>query len=146
LSNAPAAQDGFFRVPSIQEEKLMDTTKLTITELQRLLQRRELSAADLLSEHLERIDNVDDHVKAFLRLTPELATQQAVAADRALESGDAGPLAGIPLAVKDVLCVRGIETTAGSQILRGFKPPYTGTAVSRLFAAGAVMVGVHQLR
>jgi len=120
----------------------MDTTKLTITELQRLLHRRELSAADLLSEHLERIDNVDDHVKAFLRLTPELATQQAAAADRALESGDAGPLAGIPLAVKDVLCVRGIETTAGSQILRGFKPPYTGTAVSRLFAAGAVMVGV----
>jgi aspartyl-tRNA(Asn)/glutamyl-tRNA(Gln) amidotransferase subunit A len=120
----------------------MDTTKLTITELQRLLHRRELSAADLLSEHLERIDNVDDHVKAFLRLTPALATEQAAAADSALKSGDAGPLAGIPLAVKDVLCVRGIETTAGSQILRGFKPPYTGTAVSRLFAAGAVMVGV----
>jgi aspartyl-tRNA(Asn)/glutamyl-tRNA(Gln) amidotransferase subunit A len=120
----------------------MDTTKLTITELQRLLQRRELSAADLLSEHLERIENVDDHVKAFIRLTPALAAQQAAAADNALKSGDAGPLAGIPLAVKDVLCVRGIETTAGSQILRGFKPPYTGTAVSRLFAAGAVMVGV----
>jgi aspartyl-tRNA(Asn)/glutamyl-tRNA(Gln) amidotransferase subunit A len=120
----------------------MDTTKLNITELQRLLHRRELSAEDLLSEHLERIDNVDDHVKAFLRLTPELAKQQAAAADSALKSGDAGPLAGIPLAVKDVLCVQGIETTAGSQILRGFKPPYTGTAVSRLFAAGAVMVGV----
>jgi aspartyl-tRNA(Asn)/glutamyl-tRNA(Gln) amidotransferase subunit A len=120
----------------------MDTTKLNITELQRLLHRRELSAADLLSEHLERIDNVDDHVRAFLRLTPELAKQQAAAADSALKSGDAGPLAGIPLAVKDVLCVQGIETTAGSQILRGFKPPYTGTAVSRLFAAGAVMVGV----
>jgi aspartyl-tRNA(Asn)/glutamyl-tRNA(Gln) amidotransferase subunit A len=120
----------------------MDTTKLTITELQRLLHRRELSAADLLSEHQERIDNVDDHVKAFLRLTPDLANQQASAADSALKSGDAGPLAGIPLAVKDVLCVQGVETTAGSQILRGFKPPYTGTAVSRLFAAGAVMVGV----
>ncbi len=120
----------------------MDTTRLTVGELSRLLQRRELSAADLLSEHMERIDNVDQDVKAFLRLTPDLATEQAAAADRALKSGDAGPLAGIPLAVKDVLCVRGIETTAGSQILRGFKPPYTGTAVGRLFAAGAVMVGV----
>ena len=120
----------------------MDTTRLTMVELQRLLRRRELSAADLLSEHLERIDNVDDHVKAFLRLTPELAKQQAAAADTALKSGDAGPLAGIPLAVKDVLCVRGVETTAGSKILSGFKAPYTGTAVARLFAAGAVMVGV----
>jgi aspartyl-tRNA(Asn)/glutamyl-tRNA(Gln) amidotransferase subunit A len=120
----------------------MDTTKLTLTELQRLLQRREVSAKDLLSEHFERIGNVDDQVKAFLRLTPDLAKEQAAAADRSLKSGDAGPLAGIPLAVKDVLCVRGVETTAGSQILRGFKPPYTGTAVSRLFAAGAVMVGV----
>lgn len=120
----------------------MDTTRLTMVELQRLLRRRELSAADLLSEHLERIDNVDDHVKAFLRLTPDLAKQQAAAADSALKSGDAGPLAGIPLAVKDVLCVRGVETTAGSKILSGFKAPYTGTAVARLFAAGAVMVGV----
>jgi aspartyl-tRNA(Asn)/glutamyl-tRNA(Gln) amidotransferase subunit A len=120
----------------------MDTTKLTLTELQHLLQRRELSAKDLLSEHLERIENVDRDVKAFLRLTPELAKEQAAAADRALKSGDGGPLAGIPLAVKDVLCVQGVETTAGSQILRGFKSPYTGTAVARLFAAGAVMVGV----
>ena len=120
----------------------MDTTRLTIAELQRLLRARELSTADLLSEHLERIDNVDDHVKAFLRITKDLAREQAAAADRALKAGEAGPLAGIPLAVKDVLCVRGVETTAGSQILRGFKPPYTGTAVARLFEAGAVMVGV----
>ncbi len=119
-----------------------DPTRLTIGELQRLLRRRELSANDLLAAHQERIEQVDGRVKAFLRLTPKLAAEQAAAADRALKSGDAGPLAGIPLAVKDVLCVRGIETTAGSQILRGFKPPYTGTAVKRLFEAGAVMVGV----
>ena len=120
----------------------MDTTRLTITELQALLRARELSTKDLLEEHQERIENVDDHVKAFLRLTPELAAEQSAAADRALKAGEAGALAGIPVAVKDVLCVRGVETTAGSQILRGFKPPYTGTAVGRLFAAGAVMVGV----
>ena len=120
----------------------MDTTHMTLTELQRLLHARELSAKDLLSEHMMRIENVDGAVKAFLRTTPQLASDQAAAADRALKAGEAGPLAGIPLAVKDVLCVQGVETTAGSQILRGFKPPYTGTAVGRLFAAGAVMIGV----
>src|SRR6476646_1483389 len=120
----------------------MDTTHMTLAELQRLLHARDLSAKDLLSEHLMRIENVDVSVKAFLRTTPQLASEQAAAADRALKAGTAGPLAGIPLAVKDVLCVEGVETTAGSQILRGFKPPYTGTAVKRLFEAGAVMVGV----
>jgi aspartyl-tRNA(Asn)/glutamyl-tRNA(Gln) amidotransferase subunit A len=121
---------------------LTDPTRLTIADLQRLLRRRELSAGDLLEAHQARIEQVDDRVKAFLRLTPKLAAEQAAAADRSLKSGDAGPLAGIPLAVKDVLCVRGVETTAGSKILRGFKPPYTGTAVKRLFEAGAVMLGV----
>jgi aspartyl-tRNA(Asn)/glutamyl-tRNA(Gln) amidotransferase subunit A len=81
-------------------------------------------------------------VKAFLRFTPELWEKQAEAADERIKQGDAGALVGIPMAVKDVLCVRGVETTAGSQILSGFKPPYTGTAVSRLFEAGAVMLGV----
>ena len=121
---------------------MTDPTKLTIADLQRLLRRRELSAIDLLEAHQARIEQVDDRVKAFLRLTPSLAAEQAAAADRSLKSGDAGTLAGIPLAVKDVLCVRGVETTAGSKILRGFKPPYTGTAVKRLFEAGAVMLGV----
>jgi aspartyl-tRNA(Asn)/glutamyl-tRNA(Gln) amidotransferase subunit A len=120
----------------------MDTTHMTLAELQRLLHARELSAKDLLSEHMMRIENVDGAVKAFLRTTPQLASEQAAAADRALKAGEAGPLAGIPMAVKDVLCVEGVETTAGSQILRGFKAPYTGTAVRRLFDAGAVMVGV----
>ncbi|HEY8839465.1 MAG TPA: Asp-tRNA(Asn)/Glu-tRNA(Gln) amidotransferase subunit GatA [Candidatus Dormibacteraeota bacterium] len=120
----------------------MDTTHMTLTELQRLLHARELSSKDLLSEHMMRIENVDGVVKAFLRTTPQLASEQAAAADRALKAGEAGPLAGIPLAIKDVLCVEGVETTAGSQILRGYKPPYTGTAVRRLFDAGAVMVGV----
>jgi aspartyl-tRNA(Asn)/glutamyl-tRNA(Gln) amidotransferase subunit A len=119
-----------------------DPTRLGIGELQRLLRSRELSAKELLAAHEARIDEVDDRVKAFLRLTTELAAEQAAAADRAFEAGQAGPLTGIPVAVKDVLCVRGVETTAGSQILRGFRPPYSGTAVSRMFAAGAVMLGV----
>src|SRR6202022_1245754 len=100
------------------------------------------SAADLKTAHVERSERLDQQAKAFLRFTPELWEQQAVEAARKLKAGEGGPLTGLPMAVKDVLCVRGVETTAGSQILRGFKPPYTGTAVSRLFDAGAVMLGV----
>ena len=119
-----------------------DLTLLTIKEAARLLRLGSISAADLVTAHVERIERLDPHVKAYLRFTPEVWEKQAGEADRKIRSGEAGPLAGIPLAVKDVLCVRGVETTAGSQILRGFKPPYTATAVQRLFDAGAVMLGV----
>ncbi len=119
-----------------------ELTELTIKEAARLLRLHSISAAELLAAHVKRIERVDHNVKAFLRFTPELWEQQADDADAKLRWGNAGPLAGIPLAVKDVLCVRGVETTAGSQILRGFRPPYTGTAVSRLFNAGAVMLGM----
>ena len=120
----------------------MDPTRLTITELAELLREREISAVELTLQHLDRIRSVDPDVKAFLRVTEDLAIKQADAADRALQAGDPGPLTGIPMAVKDVLCVKGVETTAGSKILAGFRPPYTGTAVQRLFDAGAVMLGV----
>ncbi len=119
-----------------------DLTALTIKDASRLLRLGTISAADLVTAHVERIERVDPHVKAYLRFTPELWEKQADEADRKIRQGDAPPLAGIPLAVKDVLCVRGVETTAGSQILKGFRPPYTGTAVGRLFEAGAVMLGV----
>jgi aspartyl-tRNA(Asn)/glutamyl-tRNA(Gln) amidotransferase subunit A len=119
-----------------------DLTRLTIKEASRLLRLGSISAGDLVTAHVERIERVDPRVKAFLRLTQEVWEAQVEEADRKLRAGEAGPLAGIPLAVKDVLCVRGVETTAGSQILRGFKPPYTATAVRRLFDAGAVMLGV----
>ncbi len=95
-----------------------------------------------MTAHVERIDQVDLLVKAFLRFTPELYEKQAAEADEKLARGEGGPLTGIPMAVKDVLCVKGVETTAGSQILRGFRSPYTCTAVTRLFEAGAVMLGV----
>ena len=120
----------------------MDPTRMTISELSELLREREISASELALIHLDRIKSADPDVKAYLRVTEDLAYRQADAADKALRSGDAGPLTGIPMAVKDVLCVKGVETTAGSQILRGFRPPYTGTAVQRLFDAGAVMLGV----
>ncbi len=119
-----------------------DLTQLTVRDAVRLLRLGSISSADLVTAHVERIERLDRHVKAYLRFTPELWEKQAAEADRKIREGQAGPLTGIPMAVKDVLCVRGVETTAGSQILRGFKPPYTATAVGRLFEAGAVMLGV----
>jgi len=121
---------------------MSELTELTIAEAARLLRLHSISATELVTAHVEHIARVDPQVKAFLRFTPELYEKQAEEADRKLKREQGGLLTGIPLAVKDVLCVKGVETTAGSQILRGFKPPYTGTAVSRLFDAGAVMLGV----
>jgi aspartyl-tRNA(Asn)/glutamyl-tRNA(Gln) amidotransferase subunit A len=117
-------------------------TELTIKDAARLLRLHSFSASELVTAHIERIEKLDRRVKAFLRFTPELWEKQAEAADARIARGDMGALVGIPMAVKDVLCVRGVETTAGSQILRGFRPPYTGTAVARLLDAGAVMLGV----
>ena len=119
-----------------------DLTRLTVKEALRLLRLGSVSAADMVTAHVERIERLDPHVKAYLRFTPELWEKQAAEADRLIHEGESRPLLGIPIAIKDVLCVRGVETTAGSQILRGFKPPYTGTAVQRLFDAGVVMLGV----
>ena len=121
---------------------MSELTKLTVKEAGRLLRLGSISSADLVTAHVERIEKLDRQVKAFLRFTPELWKKQAEDADERIKQGDTGALLGIPMAVKDVLCVRDVETTAGSQILSGFKPPYTGTAVSRLFDAGAVMLGV----
>src|SRR5437588_573135 len=84
-----------------------------------------------------------EQLGAFLRVTEDLARAQAGAADRRLAEGDgAGPLTGIPVAIKDVLSVRDVETTAGSRILRGYRPPYDATAVARLREAGAVFLGM----
>jgi aspartyl-tRNA(Asn)/glutamyl-tRNA(Gln) amidotransferase subunit A len=121
---------------------MSELTELTISEAARLLRLHSISASDLVTAHVKRIEEVDPLVKAYLRFTPELWEKQADEADEKLKRGEGGPLTGIPVAIKDVLCVKGVETTAGSQILRGFRPPYTGTAVSRLFEAGAVMLGV----
>src|SRR2546427_8355952 len=121
---------------------MSELTELTISEAARLLRLHSISAGELVTAHVKRIEEVDPLVRAYLRFTPELWEKQADEADQKLSRGEGGPLTGIPIAVKDVLCVKGVETTAGSRIWRGCKPPYTGTAVGRLFEAGAVMLGV----
>jgi len=115
--------------------------QLTIHEAHDLLVAGEISAVELTEAVLERILAVDNDVKAYLALTPEAALEQARAADERRAAGEDNPLLGIPLAIKDVLCTRGIPTTCGSRILEDFVPPYDAAAVARLKAAGAVILG-----
>jgi aspartyl-tRNA(Asn)/glutamyl-tRNA(Gln) amidotransferase subunit A len=99
-------------------------------------------AADVLEEHLARIDAGEADVHAFNLVTAERARATAAAVDAAVSEGrDPGPLAGVPLALKDNMCTRGVPTTCSSLILEGWLPPYDATVVSRLAAAGAVVVG-----
>jgi len=115
--------------------------RLTLSEAAELLRRREVSSLDLTRAALERIDQVDDRIHAFLTLTEELAEQQARAADERIARGEAGPLTGVPAAIKDVICTKGVRTTCGSRILDNFVPPYDAHVIERLKAAGLVMLG-----
>ncbi len=116
--------------------------QLTAHELSDLLARREVSARDLLASVYERIAQVDGETKSYLLLTREVAEQQAAEVDRRRARGEALPaLAGVPLALKDIFCTRGIETTCASRILEGFVPPYDADVVERCRANGLVFVG-----
>jgi aspartyl-tRNA(Asn)/glutamyl-tRNA(Gln) amidotransferase subunit A len=100
------------------------------------------SAVSVLEDCLARIDVAEDQIHAFNLVTREQALADAAAVDEAVLRGDdPGPLAGVPVALKDNLCTRGVPTTCSSRILEGWRPPYDATVVQRLSAAGAVMVG-----
>jgi aspartyl-tRNA(Asn)/glutamyl-tRNA(Gln) amidotransferase subunit A len=121
----------------------MALTGLTIAELGRRFRAGEATPSQAAREHLDRIGQVDAQVHAFLaRVREGTVLQHAGEADARFRAGaPRGPLDGIPVAVKDVLCTRGLVTTCGSQILRDFVPPYSATAVTRLADAGAVLLG-----
>lgn len=119
----------------------MELTDLTILEAHERLRRRQISSVELTQACLDRIVAVDNEVKAFLTLTPELALEGARAADARRARGEDDVLLGIPLAIKDVICVAGVPTTCGSRILENFIPPYHATVVERLLARGAVILG-----
>jgi len=114
---------------------------LTIHEAQAMLGRGEISSLELTRAVLDRVLDVDNALRAYITLLPEEALAQAEAADRRRAGGDDRPLLGIPVAIKDVICTRGVTTTCGSRILESFVPPFDATAVARLRAAGAVLLG-----
>ena len=110
--------------------------------LRRAVVAREASCEEVTRAHLDRIAAVEPAVDAFLEVTAERALDRARALDARLARGEAAPpLAGVPAAVKDVLHVEGLPTTCGSRLLEGYRPPFSATAVLRLEAAGAIVVG-----
>ena len=117
-------------------------TGRSAAELAGLVRRGEVSAVEVTDAHLARIEALDGGIRSFLCVRPDVARAAAAAVDAARARGDElGPLAGVPVAVKDMFCTTDLPTTAGSRILEGWQPPYDSTAVARLRAAGAVVIG-----
>ncbi|WP_025322585.1 Asp-tRNA(Asn)/Glu-tRNA(Gln) amidotransferase subunit GatA [Deferrisoma camini] len=119
----------------------MELVGRTIRELRDLLDRGEITSEELTRAYLDRIEEWNPRINAYITVTAELALEMARAADQRIRSGRAGPLTGIPVGLKDLLVTEGVRTTCGSRILEGFVPPYDGTAVARLRQAGAVFLG-----
>src|SRR3989440_631192 len=120
----------------------MSLFQRTIRELHQMLIDREISSVELTESVLGQIAAVGEQTKAYLVVTRELALRQAKAADERLRAiPDGRPPTGIPIALKDVLCVQDVVSTAGSKILKGFSPPYSATVVERLEAEGAIFLG-----
>ena len=115
--------------------------QLTIHEAHQRLARREISSLELTRACLERIHQVEDRVKSFVTVTEEVALEQAERADRRIAAGEGGPLTGIPVQIKDLMCTRGIPTTCSSRMLQNYVPVYDATVVARLFDQGAVLLG-----
>ena len=120
----------------------MTTIHSTASEMANALAAKEISSVELTKQHLDRIASVDGKIHAFLHIDSDGALAQADAIDKKRASGEKlSPLAGVPIAVKDILAQKGIPTTAGSKILEGWRPPYDSTVVAKLKAAGVVILG-----
>ncbi len=114
---------------------------LTIHEAHDKLARKELTSVELTEAIFERIEQIDPALHAYLYVARKAALAQAQEADARRSRGEDTPLLGVPLAIKDIICVKGMPATAGSKILQGFVPPYDATVVSRLRALGTVFLG-----
>ena len=126
---------------------MTEIVNLSLGELLADLRAGDLSSREITQAYLDQIDRLNPALHAFLTLTPEAALSQADEADQRINTWrsdpgeDLPPLTGVPLAVKDVLCVKDIRCTCGSRILENFVPPFDATAVARLREAGVVILG-----
>lgn len=120
----------------------MDLVYMTAHELHDRLASKQISAEEVCRAYLDRIEKVEDRLKAYMTVTGDLALSQARSVDKRIASGESiPPLAGIPIAVKDNMCTEGIRTTCASKILYNFVPPYNATVVEKILAGGMVLMG-----
>lgn len=120
----------------------MDLTALTAVEIRERVAKRELTAREVCRAALDRVRDLDERLGVFLAVDADGALAAADAVDRRIAAGEpAGPLAGVPIALKDNLCTRGFPTTCASRMLEGWRPPYDAAVVERVRAAGAVPLG-----
>ncbi|MBU8911396.1 MAG: Asp-tRNA(Asn)/Glu-tRNA(Gln) amidotransferase subunit GatA [Desulfobacterales bacterium] len=119
----------------------MEFCELTIGDARKLLFDRQITSFELTSALLERIKKYDDEIGAFITVDKDLALEQAKKADQDISDDNISALTGVPIALKDLLCTKGIKTTCGSKILDNFIPQYDGTVVSKLKENGAVIIG-----
>ena len=119
----------------------MDATTATAREIASAVSLKKVSAAEIAEAMIAQVARVDGELGAYLSTTPELMREHAARVDARIAAGESLPLAGVPIAIKDNMCVRGTRTTCGSKILEHWISPYTGTAVQRLLDAGALPIG-----
>jgi aspartyl-tRNA(Asn)/glutamyl-tRNA(Gln) amidotransferase subunit A len=119
---------------------MTELSKFTIAQARDALRKGDTSSAEITADCLTAIANADA-LGAFVHHTPDIAKDQAAAADVRIKAGDAPDMCGIPLGIKDLFCTKGVPSQAASRILEGFKPEYESTITSKLFDAGAVMLG-----
>ncbi len=119
----------------------MSEIELTIHECHELLKKKEISSRELTEQVLNRIGTTDGKIGAYITVAKETALQMADSADEKIARGDMQPLTGIPLAIKDVICTRGLLTTCASKILENFVPPYDATVIKKLKSQHPVFIG-----
>ena len=119
----------------------MNLCELTIHEAHRLLKRQDISSVELTKAVLDRIDQIEGNLHALVTITAELALSQAQKADVRLRNGEATPLTGIPVVIKDNICTKGVRTTCSSRMLQDFVPPYDATIMEMLHSHDPVIIG-----
>lgn len=119
----------------------MEISEMKISQLRAALDKKELSAEEAAKSYFDRIEKYDGELESYITVTKEKAFEQAKVAQKRIDEGNAAPLTGIPMAIKDNICTEGVKTTCSSNILESFVPPYNATAMEKLEAQDIVMLG-----
>ena len=118
----------------------MEFKNKSVFELKELLEKKTVTSVEMTKYFLDRIESLDQDLNAYIQVSDK-ALDEAKKADDKIQAGEKGRLLGVPVGIKDLLCTRGIQTTAASKMLEGFVPPYSATVVEKLQSEGAVVLG-----